>query len=375
MGASAAAVEGESLLGGGDAGGVSTRMDKTRGVGARVAAALAALALVALALGADVSPGNVGSAWEVRTWPGLGASPGGDASTLASTSIPHTPTKEGGPLPDVDPLVTFNTPSCLKTRTALARTTNHDGDVVVIPELKAVYVDIVKAASESIRSALEEKFHASWTQDYGQFKHPVLGRPQRSTTSYLTDDVLANYTFFTFVRDPITRFRSSYAQAICRERCTLCAVRGERDMYTPKIPEITAFLQGRLMHFYRDVALGETLADEISLQDAWVDEHFESQILRLSGATRHGTPTPIHFIGRVETLDHDWGRLMDHLGVKEGDKRRAPPGLKEHACDIPTRGEVVAKQRATPPGVVEKVAVASLYHDDFTCLGYHKPKV
>ena len=124
-----------------------------------------------------------------------------------------------------------------------------------------------------------------------------------------------------------------------------------------------------------DVALGETLADEISLQDAWVDEHFESQILRLSGATRHGTPTPIHFIGRVETLDHDWGRLMDHLGVKEGDKRRAPPGLKEHACDIPTRGEVVAKQRATPPGVVEKVAVASLYHDDFTCLGYHKPKV
>ena len=112
MGASAAAVEGESLLGGGDAGGVSTRMDKTRGVGARVAAALAALALVALALGADVSPGNVGSAWEVRTWPGLGASPGGDASTLASTSIPHTPTKEGGPLPDVDPLVTFNTPSC-----------------------------------------------------------------------------------------------------------------------------------------------------------------------------------------------------------------------------------------------------------------------
>ena len=81
----------------------------------------------------------------------------------------------------------------------------------MIPELKAVYVDIVKAASESIRSALEERFHASWTQDFGQFAHPVLGRPQRSTTSYLTPDVLANYTFFTFVRDPRTRFRSAYA--------------------------------------------------------------------------------------------------------------------------------------------------------------------
>ena len=113
-------------------------------------------------------------------------------------------------------------------------------DVVVIPELRAVYVDIVKAASESIRSALEDNFHASWSADLGQYKHPVTGRPQRSSTSYLTDDVLANYTFFTFVRDPNTRFRSSYEQAICRERCTLCTPRGAGTMYTPTIAEITA---------------------------------------------------------------------------------------------------------------------------------------
>jgi hypothetical protein len=146
-------------------------------------------------------------------------------------------------------------------------------------------------------------------------------------------------------------------------------------MYTPTIPEITAFLQGRLMHFYRDVALGETRADEISLTEAWVDEHFESQILRLSGATRDGDPVPMHFIGRVETLDHDWSRLMDHLGVSYQDPRRAKIETKEHACDIPTRGAVVAKQRLTPATVEEKVSVASLYHDDFECLGYHKPKV
>ena len=372
MGA-ADAVEGESLLGASDAHGGASRRDRVR-VGTRVAAALASLALVLLVVGTDVETAR-SSTRGLASRAGLGKAKSDTAPTTAIPAIPHVGTKEGGPLPDVDPLVTFNTPSCLKTRAALAKTTNHDGDVVVIPELKAVYVDIVKAASESIRSALEERFHASWTQDYGQFKHPVLGRPQRSTTSYLSEDVLANYTFFTFVRDPITRFRSSYAQAICRERCTLCAVRGEDTMYTPTIPEITSFLQGRLMHFYRDVALGETRADEISLQDAWVDEHFESQILRLSGATKSGQPVPIHFIGRVETLDHDWARLMDHLGVKEGDSRRAPFEKKEHACDIPTRGEVVAAQRATAPSVEEKVSVASLYHDDFSCLGYHKPKV
>ncbi len=373
-GAVAVAVEGEALLGDGEGRAETTHRDRVR-VGARVAAALAALALVALAVGVDVS-GASGSARAAGRWPALGAATGAGGDTAgAAASIPHVSRSEGGPLPDVDPLVTFNTPRCMKTRAALARTTNHDGDVVVIPELKAVYVDIVKAASESIRSALEERFHASWTQDFGQFAHPVLGRPQRSTTSYLTPDVLANYTFFTFVRDPRTRFRSAYAQAMCRERCVLCAVRGGDEMYTPTIPEITAFLQGRLMHFYRDVALGMTRADEISTTDAWVDEHFESQMLRLSGATRNGEPTPVHFIGRVETFDHDWARLMDHLKVGSDDPRRAPIETKEHACDIPTRGAVVAKQRARAETTEEKVSVASLYHDDFECLGYHKPKV
>ena len=261
----------------------------------------------------------------------------------------------------------------MKTRAALARTTNHDGDGVVIPVLKAVYVDIVKAASESIRSALEERFHASWTQDFGQFAHPVLGRPQRSTTSYLTPDVLANYTFFTFVRDPRTRFRSAYAQAMCRERCVLCAVRGGDEMYTPSIPEITAFLQGRLMHFYRDVALGETRADEISTHGRLGGRALRSRRCCVCRApTRRGAPTPVHFIGRVETFDHDWARLMDHLGV-ETMTRDARRSKRRARVRHPTRGAVVAD--SARPETEEKVSVASLYHDDFECLGYHKPKV
>jgi len=35
---------------------------------------------------------------------------------------------------------------------------------------------------------------------------------------------------------------------------------------------------------------------------------------------------PIKFIGRVENLEHDWARLMDHLGVAAGDPRRVTPG-------------------------------------------------
>ena len=71
-----------------------------------------------------------------------------------------------------------------------------------------------------------------------------------------------------------------------------------------------------------------------------MDEHFESQILRLSGSTFEGKPVPINFIGRVENFEHDWARLMDHLGVKD-EKRREAPGTIEHSCDIPARGKVV----------------------------------
>ena len=39
---------------------------------------------------------------------------------------------------------------------------------------------------------------------------------------------------------------------------------------------------------------------------------------------RNGLPIPIQFIGRVETLNHDWARLLDHLGVKELEKRVPP---------------------------------------------------
>ena len=153
----------------------------------------------------------------------------------------------------------------------------------------------------------------------------------------------------------------------------------------------------------------------------------------------------------------DWDRLMDHLGVAVGDRRRVTPGKMEHKCEIPSRGLVVHRwglihltyrychlpyrychlkviflidtvifhidtvivrsssisilssdtvilsscgqddhtiychsardaaprspcgpgwrQRATAVSTQEAVAVASLYHDDFECLGYPKPTI
>ena len=85
--------------------------DRVR-VGARVAAALAALALVALAVGVDVSVGASGSARAAGRWPALGAATGARRRRGGRRGVQetHVSRSEGGPLPDVDPLVTFNTP-------------------------------------------------------------------------------------------------------------------------------------------------------------------------------------------------------------------------------------------------------------------------
>ena len=314
---------------------------------------------------ACVGAGSSGNATVSGGYAAVGAQVVHDVHRLPAT----------GAVPAVDPLMTFNTPACRERRAALARVTHHDGDVVIIPQLRAVYVDVVKAASESIRSALSERFHASWATDVGQYGHPIHGRPSRESTSYLTDDVVANYTFFTFVRDPRTRFRSSYEQAICRERCVLCTLRGEGKMYTPTIPEMASLVTSRLFHLYKDLALMGKRVDDLSLEEAWVDEHFESQVLRLSAATADGAALPINFIGRVENFEHDWAALMDHLGVKQGDDRRQPPRRVEHPCSIKQREEVVRREREKPVTTQENVAVSSLYQDDFECLGYPKPHI
>jgi hypothetical protein len=60
--------------------------------------------------------------------------------------------------------------------------------------------------------------------------------------------------------------------------------------------------------------------------------------------------------------------------VADPQQRRAPPQT-EHGCDIPARGAIVRRQQATPVTTQEKVAVTSLYRDDFACLGYPQPHV
>ena len=265
------------------------------------------------------------------------------------------------------PLDSFNSEECFDRRKHLARTVGFKDDIVIVPELKAVYVDVVKSASESIRDWLLKYYGASWGDD--DFSDPNY---RRTSTVDITAEMLEDdWTIFSFVRDPNTRFRSSYQQALCRTQCRLCDINGEgTPMYTPSLDEFAGFVQGAQMHAFRGLAL-----DGWTDGDSWVDEHAMSQTARLAGALGEnlgGGPVPINFIGRTEYFEEDWMVLMDRLGVSDP-AARTPPGKVEHPCDLQEREEKVMKQRDLPVSMTERAAIAALYEDDFLCFGYKKP--
>lgn len=313
----------------------------------------------------------------------------------------------GGYLEDAE--ATFNSPAC---QWRLDRATQENlrcksggTDVVVVHDLKAVYVDITKAASESIRDRLSTVYNASWS-----IQEQVSGRDGevRSTTATLSDEVLKSYTFFTFVRKPSVRFASGYRQAFCRSMCQGCE-RGKTATRPPTVEQVIDVLEILRVKSRLGANFCSGDDDEASfLNNPWLDEHFESMITRLSGVTRRGTRVPIHFIGRVESLDRDWNRLLDALKVNLHHPARKPLAHAEHDCAIPERerylkaqsdafhSHVIAGKRApdrgelyepvdvlyTRGGVSVRVPKPStqtgryldrfktLYEDDYRCLGY-----
>jgi len=119
----------------------------------------------------------------------------------------------------VDVVKYFSTPECRAWR---EKTVVHDIDLVMLPQLQAVFVDNVKVASTKMRKAFRS-IGGTWKRDKGSARKL---REQKATPIQLTQDfsrthaadlpidVLNTYTFFSFVRDPLSRFASGHAQAV-----------------------------------------------------------------------------------------------------------------------------------------------------------------
>ena len=226
-----------------------------------------------------------------------------------------------------------------------ARCNPRGTDVVVIPALKAVYVDVTKAASESVRHRLLTVFNASWTAGQSvQMDDEIVDDGNylaRTTTASVSEEVLDTYTFFTFIRNPAQRFVSGYRQAFCRPMCQGCE-RGKSPTRPPTIEQTIDLLEiSRAKSMQDELFCAKNGEDAVHsrsfLNNPWLDEHMQSATFRLSGLSRRGTRIPIHFIGRVESLNEDWQRLLDTLDVAQNHESRAPLDHIEHTCSLSER--------------------------------------
>ena len=167
------------------------------------------------------------AAREPRARDAAARAPAAKSETIATAALPPPPPPPASNPPPPPPAsdaaidtatigtAAFASNGCRERLRRMSRGAVHAGDVVVIPEDIAVYGVMVKSASESIRTKLEEDFGVNWKQPIlGSIGPPPPPGGVRQKSHLLTPEIVRDYTFFTFVRDPATRFRSSYAQAM-----------------------------------------------------------------------------------------------------------------------------------------------------------------
>ena len=163
-------------------------------------------------------------------------------------------------------------------------------EVVVVPELKLVWLVNRKAASSTIRAALTRHFDAYWTKcgdvlDVGACG--VLGG--RCSTLCLTAEQIDTYFFFAFVRDPAERFYSAL-----KESARMAHALTPADLDESDARRVLAAVEGG--------ACG-------------VDHHLESQALALSSPVAFSCrgerlAVPVDFVGRVDALADDFLAML-----------------------------------------------------------------
>lgn len=165
-------------------------------------------------------------------------------------------------------------------------------EVVVSHEYKFVYVEVRKAASSTIRAILSKHFNVDFmdTNCAGNATGKacrVLGG--RCSTLCLTENIVNNYLIFSFVRDPVERFYSSFKQALVMHR--------RKSASRPEMARVLC----------------------IMVLDATVwDHHLETQAFSLSSGIDLSTNTsidpkgmlPFAFIGSASHLKRDFQAIL-----------------------------------------------------------------
>ncbi len=170
------------------------------------------------------------------------------------------------------------------TSTRLLRPRRHRARVVLWPAHRLIYVRVPKSGNTSIARAIPD------------------GEKTRICPRSLVHEY-ADWTLFSFVRNPYARLVSTYCQKIAAEPVTHGSmVHGvHRGFLERGLP----MFAGMSFEEFAEVACGH--------DDSATEKHLKSQVYHLC---RKGRRYP-DYVGRLENMGRDWARLAASLGLNQ----------------------------------------------------------
>jgi hypothetical protein len=221
-------------------------------------------------------------------------------------------------------------------------------DVVVSTRHRFVYVDNVKAASTTIRNLIDKALHITWLSWAGVLPRPPARFNRRLSTRDLLRAAVRGYFFFSFVREPWSRFAAGIDQA----------------------------------RYYQQRVTNQSVMELIRSSDTFrgPDEHLASNLRRLGGVLADGRHRRLDFIGRVESFAHDWPYAVSRMhGLSDAQRAKLLAPLprrasREGGTNTRAHDRGAVNRSAMAPGLREEVrAFCALRAADFECLGYDLP--
>jgi hypothetical protein len=158
---------------------------------------------------------------------------------------------------------------------------------ILLPAQKLLYVPVPKVANRSIKAALA----AAAGLPFADGQEPNFETAPLAAVPHLTD-----YFRFTFVRHPLDRLLSCYAQKI---------VLYARQLQMP----LLFWRYGR--RFWPEMSFAEFVTAVAAIPDGRADRHFRSQHTFVYTGGR----LAVDFVGRFEQLAQDWAQVQQQTGL------------------------------------------------------------
>lgn len=228
-------------------------------------------------------------------------------------------------------------------------------DILIIPELKLVYLEVRKAGSSSIRAFFSKRYNTSFDHCPPSFHDSRCNGPfetlnSRCSSLCLNDTIIQDYFIFSVVRDPMARFYSSLKESLHQKRIKIES-RGDLE-YLLKV--------------------------QMTNLTCKYDHHLESQLMSIStpfrGKSGH-RQVPLDFLGDTDDLAED---LVTILILA---KQKASLPIDLHEMDVYFKELSVLKSRTASlkdnkllnyvdglRDVEMDALVEKAYGQDFVCL-------